>query len=86
MKPAYDLLIKIKDTPTQVNLKHEERLTNLKGAFEANKKYNIKGKTILLCDDVITTGSTLSECAKVLKKSGAKRVICVTAAINHNDS
>ncbi len=82
-KPTPKLLMKIKDTPTQVNLKYKERITNLKGAFEANPKYNIKGKTVLLCDDVMTTGSTLNECSKALKKAGAKRVICVTAAINH---
>ena len=86
MKPTFNLIIKTKDTPTQVNLRHNERLTNLKGAFTANKKYNIKGKTILLCDDIITTGSTLSECTKALKKAGAARVICATAAVNHNDN
>ncbi len=86
IKPTFDLIIKTKDTPTQVNLKHKERMTNLKGAFTANKKYDIKNKTVLLCDDIITTGSTLSECSKALKKAGALRVICVTAAINHNDN
>ncbi len=86
MKPTYNLIIKIKDTPNQVKLGHKERLSNLKGAFTANKKYDIKGKTILLCDDVITTGSTLSECSKALKQAGASRVICVTAAVNHNDN
>jgi len=86
MKPSYDLIIKIKETPTQVNLKHKERLTNLKGAFRTNDKYNLKDKTVLLCDDVLTTGSTLNECSSALKKAGARRVICVTAAINHNDN
>lgn len=86
IKPTYNLIIKIKDTPSQVNLRHNERMTNLKGAFIANKKYDINGKTILLCDDVVTTGSTLSECSKALKKAGARRVICVTTAINNHDS
>lgn len=85
-KPVPNLLIKTKHTPTQVNLKYKERIKNLKGAFEVNKKYDIKGKTILLCDDVITTGSTLNECSRTLKKAGAERVICVSAAINHNDT
>ena len=85
-KPIPNLLIKSKHTPTQVNLKYKERLTNLKGAFEVNKKYDVKNKTVLICDDVITTGSTLNECSRTLKKAGAKRVICVTAAINHNDT
>ena len=86
MKPTYNLIIKTKETPTQVNLNHKERLTNLKGAFSANEKYNLKNKTVLLCDDVMTTGSTLNECSAALKKAGARRVICVTAAINHNDN
>ncbi len=75
-----NLLIKIKDTPNQVTLSGKERLNNLKGAFKTNKKYDIRGKTILLCDDVMTTGSTLDECSKTLKTAGAERVICVTVA------
>lgn len=75
-----NLLVKIKDTPSQVTLSGKERLNSLKGAFKANKKYDIKGCTILLCDDVMTTGSTLEECSKALKKAGAKRVICATIA------
>lgn len=75
-----DILIKIKETQSQVELSGKKRLTNLKGAFRVNDKYNISGKTILLCDDVMTTGSTLEECSATLKKAGAKRVICVTAA------
>lgn len=75
-----DILIKTKETPSQVELSGKERLTNLKGAFKASDKYDIRGKTILLCDDVMTTGSTLEECSKTLKKAGAKRVICVTVA------
>lgn len=85
MKPSYDLLVKIKDTPTQVSSGYKERITNLKNAFVTNKKYDIKGKTILLCDDIITTGSTLNECSKALKKAGAARVICATAAVNDKD-
>lgn len=82
---APDLLKKIKNTKPQVNLSANERETNLKGAFQVNGKYDIKNKTILICDDVITTGSTLEECAKTLKKSGAKRVICTVAAFNNKD-
>lgn len=82
---APDLLKKIKNTKPQVNLSAKERQTNLKGAFAINSKYDIKNKTILICDDVITTGSTLEECAKVLKKAGAKRIICAVAAFNNKD-
>lgn len=82
LKSLPNLIVKIKDTPTQVNLNYEERIKNLKGAFKVNEKYDIKGKTILLCDDVRTTSSTLDECSKALKRAGASRVICVTCAIN----
>lgn len=78
-----DILIKTKNTPSQVTLSGKERLNNLKGAFDVNKKYNIKDCTILLCDDVITTGSTLEECSRTLKKAGAKRVICATIAMRN---
>ncbi len=81
-----DVLIKTKDTPSQVTLSGKERLNNLKGAFNTNKKYNIKGCTILLCDDVMTTGSTLEECSKALKKSGAERVICATIATKNENN
>ena len=80
-KATPNLLVKIKETPNQVSLSRKERLTNLRGAFKVNEKYDVKGKTILLCDDVVTTGSTLSECAKTLRKAGAKKVISVTASM-----
>ncbi len=68
------LLFKIKDTPHQSELKNRaERLKNLIGAFSASGKCS--GKNIILIDDVITTGTTMNEAAKVLKKSGAKKVL-----------
>ncbi len=80
-----DLIIKIKDTIGQHELNQNERMKNLKNSFTVNNKYNIKGFRILLVDDVITTGSTLNECSKVLLKSGADSVYCSTlAATNHN--
>ncbi len=82
LKAEPKLIIKIKNTPEQVGLKLNERKTNLKDAFRANDQFDLKNKTILLCDDVRTTGSTLDECSKVLKKAGAKRVICATCALN----
>ncbi|MCX7792789.1 MAG: ComF family protein [Thermodesulfovibrionales bacterium] len=65
-------LIKIKSTPQQIGLKREERLKNLRRAFRALK--NFSGKRILLIDDVITTGTTASECARALLKAGAQEV------------
>lgn len=79
------LLKKIRNTRPQVALSGKERRENLKGAFAVNQKFDVKGKTILICDDVITTESTLEECAKTLKKAGAKRVICAVCALNNNN-
>ena len=49
--------------------------------YRAENAFSPEGKVVLLCDDIMTTGSTLNECAKMLRLSGAKDVICVTAAI-----
>jgi len=75
-----NLLKRVKNTKTQVGLKVEERKTNIKGAFSIihNSKFIIQN--VMLVDDVVTTGSTLLECANVLKRNGAKRVIGLTLA------
>lgn len=65
-------------TVPQVNLSGKERKLNVKGAFEVQK--DVKGKRVLLVDDVYTTGATVRECSKVLKKSGAKDVCVLTLA------
>lgn len=75
------LLIKTRDTPDQHDLKGKARIKNLKDAFAADKPESVKGKTILLCDDIKTTGTTLNECRKTLIKAGAKEVYCTTIAV-----
>lgn len=72
------LLTRIRSTPEQKFLLGKERLDNLKGAFRADPA--CKGRSIVLIDDVITTGTTLSECAKTLKKAGAYRVYAACVA------
>lgn len=79
------LLKKLYDTDNQRNLSWIERRGNLTGAFDVNDKIDIKGKNILLCDDIRTTGATLSECAKMLFLSDAESVYCLTAALTLND-
>lgn len=69
-----DCLLKTKDTPPQIELQKEERLESQKGVFLVKNSKNIKGKKILLVDDVYTTGATMEECARVLKMAGAKEV------------
>lgn len=77
-----DVLIKNRNDIIQHKLNREERAKLIKGLYKvnANRIGNINGKVILLCDDVVTTGSTLNECAHVLKQNGAKAVYCITIA------
>lgn len=70
-KVDYMNLKRVRETAQQINLKHEERKKNVAGAFELKDAPAVKGKTALLVDDVYTTGATLIECSKVLKKAGA---------------
>jgi ComF family protein len=67
-------------TKPQTELSSEERRRNVRKAFEVVKPEAIKGRTILLVDDVSTTGSTLNECAKALKRAGAQAVLCLVLA------
>lgn len=69
-------------TKPQFELKKEERVKNILGAFALNPKFKnkLKGRNVILVDDITTTGATLRECAKVLKKSGVEKVLGVTLA------
>jgi competence protein ComFC len=78
--PVKNILEKTKKTGYQNELPRSERLTNLKNAFAICTATDIKGRDILLIDDVITTGATLNECADVLFSGGAKNVTCFTLA------
>jgi len=73
-----DGLVKIRETKPQVGLSAKERADNLKKAFGAKRDF--KGLSVLLVDDVMTTGATVNECAKQLLKAGAKDVKAVTLA------
>ena len=75
------LLKKLRDTPPQSQTgSAEKRRANIAGAYACLRPERVQGKRILLVDDIVTTGATLSEAAKVLKKAGAKEVICATLA------
>lgn len=50
------------------------------GMFYTDKKACLDGKTVIICDDIITTGATMNECARLLREKGAKAIIAVTAA------
>jgi ComF family protein len=83
LKIRYDsrLLMRVRFTDTQTTMSLIERQVNIQGAFRASHSEKIKGRNILLIDDVITTGATLSECGKVLLKSGAARIFAASAAV-----
>jgi ComF family protein len=77
-----DLLIKTKETCTQTALNRKKRMINISGSFAINSRYKneVASKKILLVDDVLTTGATANECAKILKLSKASEVHVLTLA------
>lgn len=83
--PFKDILVKIKSNHVQHELDLEDRIENVKGVYGIRMNSDIKNKTILLCDDIVASTSTLSECAKVLLKNGAKSVYCCTIAYSSSD-
>ncbi|MBR6089117.1 MAG: ComF family protein [Anaerolineaceae bacterium] len=74
-----EALMKTRDTLRQVGLSAQEREINLRGAFAAEPAF-VRGKQVLLLDDVMTTGSTFAECSAVLLDAGARSVRCLSVA------
>ena len=70
----YLSLRRIRSTQPQTQLTSEERRKNVRRAFGIVEHATLKGRAVLLIDDVATTGSTLNECARALKKAGVKEV------------
>jgi len=77
---AREALVRTRHTRPQVGLNDKERRDNVKGAFAVPDPALVKGKHVLLVDDLYTTGSTVKECARVLLKAGASRVEVLTVA------
>lgn len=73
-------LVKIKSNKTQSTLTEKERFENVKNVFEIQNKELIKDKNIILFDDILTTGATIDECSKVLKKNGVNDIVVMTLA------
>lgn len=81
LAPVLNCLKRVRDTKPQFDLNFSERQKNVKNAFELSSHYNLEpSHSYCLVDDVATTGSTLSECAKVLKDSGASKVYALCIA------
>ena len=78
--PIFECLEKTKKTLRQARLNRKDRLKNLEGAFKVKKRKILKDKTVVIIDDVTTTGATAEVIAKALKKSGAKLVYLLTVA------
>lgn len=82
IEKQFNNLIKIKDTKKQSTLTKEQRKTNLKNAFQIKDIEKVKNKKVILFDDIYTTGSTVEECSKVLKRVGVSSIAVVTLAID----
>src|SRR5438093_1476728 len=78
--PVKPLLERTLYTTTQTALDRSERMENLHNAFRLRKNADVRGLRVLLVDDVLTTGSTLNECARILKRASAFSVYAATAA------
>ena len=74
------ILVRTRETASQTGLTRHQRRANVRGAFAVLKPAKVKGQSILVVDDVMTTGTTAGECARVLRRAGAKEVFVATVA------
>jgi len=77
---ATDVLLRTRDTHSQIGLTSHQRRENMRGAFTVARAAEVTGREVLLVDDVYTTGTTASECARVLRRAGASQVWVATVA------
>jgi ComF family protein len=77
---APGLLLRTRDTKSQIGLTSHQRRENLRGAFAVTRAAEVTGRDLLLVDDVYTTGTTATECARVLRRAGARNVWVATVA------
>ena len=73
-------LVKTRNAPAQAGLRAADREWNVRGAYAVRRPDRVAGRTLILVDDVTTTGATVRECAKVLMEAGAKDVRAITLA------
>lgn len=84
--PMLDCLERRRNTKNQARLSGKERWTNIKDAFKIKHRYSYKNKKFFLVDDLLTTGATVSEAAKVLKAAGASKVYVLTLAVAQSET
>lgn len=75
-----DIIFRARHTKSQTTLNKEERLRNVEGIFKVKSPERIKDKTVIIIDDVLTTGATIGSCGQSLIKAGAKQALAMTAA------
>lgn len=75
-----NVIVRTKQTGTQTALDHEKRVQNVQDAFRYTAEKSLAGRPVIIIDDVMTTGSTISECAKALKEGGAGKIIVSVVA------
>jgi ComF family protein len=80
LKLQPELLERKRVTKSQIGLTRHQRRENLRGAFTVTHPSEVAGREVLLVDDVFTTGTTVSECARILRRAGASKVFVATAA------
>lgn len=75
-----NVLIKKQNNKTQSGLVEKERFENIKNIFKVKNAEYIKNKNVIIFDDILTTGATANECARILKENGAKKILVLTIA------
>lgn len=80
---ADDVLIKFKENKTQSLLETNERMKNVRDVFKVQNEFRIKEKSIILVDDIFTTGATVQVCARALKKCGASKIVVLVVSKSH---
>jgi ComF family protein len=75
-----NLLERCRETTSQIGLSRHQRRENIRGAFRVVKPDELNGREVLVVDDVFTTGTTVSECARILRRAGASKVYVATVA------
>ncbi len=78
--PVLPLLVRLKHGKQQKYLNIDERIENVKGMFVPSRKFSAEGKNVIIVDDLVTTGATVGEAARILYDSGAREVVCLCIA------